>query len=66
LNGAYYIVAANPSSGATTTTFTVPGLIASSVHVFGEGRSLPVRSGRFTDSFGGLVARVYVAAPPGV
>ena len=66
LNGAYYIVAANPAYRSATATFTVPGLAASSVRVFGEGRSLSVRNGRFTDSFAGLGVHIYIAAPPGL
>src|SRR5207248_5953284 len=64
LNGAYYVVAANPSYSAATATFTVPGLTQGSVLVYGEHRTLPVVAGRFTDSFAGLGVHVYVAAPP--
>jgi len=66
LNGSYYIVAVNPGYRSATATFTVPGLAASSVRVFGEGRTVPVRNGRFTDAFAGLGVHIYIAAPQGL
>ena len=66
LNGAYYIVGATPAYRSATAIFTVPGLAASSVRVFGEGRTVPVRNGRFTDAFAGLGVHIYIAAPPGL
>lgn len=65
LNGAVYVVAANSSFSSAKAVFAVPGLRATSVSVFGEGRTLPVANGRFGDSFAGLGVHVYVAAPPG-
>jgi hypothetical protein len=65
LNGATYVIAANPSYSAAKATFTVPGLAATRVGVFGENRTLPVVNGRFSDSFRGLGVHVYVAAPAG-
>jgi len=66
LNGAYYVVAANPSYTPASATFTVPGVADGLVRVYGEGRTLPVSSGQFTDSFAGLGAHIYIAAPPGL
>jgi len=63
LNGAFYVVAANPSFRSARAVFTVPGLRSTSVSVFGEGRTLQVKDGSFVDSFKGLGVHVYVAAP---
>ena len=64
LNGAFYVIAANPSFSAAKAIFTVPGLKAGSVRIYGENRTIPVRNGRFSDTFGGLASRIYIAAPP--
>jgi len=64
-NGAVYVIAANASFSRLTARIAVPGLRASRVRVFGEGRTLPVVNGTIRDSFRGLAARVYVAPPPG-
>ena len=58
------MVAANPAGAPASATFTVPGLVGDTVSVFGEGRTLPVVGGRFSDSFAGLGVHVYIAAPP--
>ena len=63
--GATYVIAANASFSRLSASFRVPGLKARSVRVYGEGRTVPVRDGRITDWFRGLVTRVYIAAPPG-
>jgi hypothetical protein len=63
-NGATYVVAANASFVRRKTTFSVPGLDATRMRVFGEGRTVTVRNGQTTDSFRGLGVHVYIADPP--
>ena len=62
-NGATYVIAVNSWTKPATARIRVPGLTASSVRVFGEKRTLTVKGGAFVDSFRGLRARIYVAAP---
>ncbi len=64
-NGATYVIAANASFSRVAARIRVPGLRASRVRVFGEGRTVPVVDGAIEDSFRGLAARVYVAPPVG-
>ena len=63
-NGATYVIAANASFARRRATFTVPGLKATQLRVFGEGRMVPVRQGRIADGFRGLAAHIYIADPP--
>lgn len=63
-NGATYVVAANASFTRRRASFGVPGLRATRMRVFGEGRTVPVRNGRVTDGFRGLASRIYIADPP--
>lgn len=63
VNGATYVIAVNSWIDPVTVRIHVPGLTARSVQVFDEKRTLPVRNGTIVDSFRGLRARVYVAAP---
>jgi hypothetical protein len=62
-NGATYVIAVNSWTTPATARIRVPGLESGSVRVFGEMRTLKVKDGSFVDSFRGLRARVYVAAP---
>jgi hypothetical protein len=62
-NGATYVIAVNSWTKPATARIRVPGLTSSSVRVFGEKRTLTVKGGAFVDSFRGLRARIYVAAP---
>ena len=62
-NGATYVIAANASFVRQRETFTVPGLEATQMRVFGEGRMVAVHNGRITDGFRGLAVHVYIADP---
>jgi hypothetical protein len=62
-NGATYVIAVNSWINPVKARIRVPGLTARSVRVFGEKRTVPVKNGVIVDSFRGLRARVYVAAP---
>lgn len=64
-HGATYVIAANASFSRVTARIAVPGLGASRVRVFGQGRTVRVENGVIRDSFRGLQARMYVAPPPG-
>jgi hypothetical protein len=62
-NGAVYVIAVNASRAATTATITVPALgdrVLQSLD--GQHRVTPA-GGSFTDTFGPLEVRIYVAAP---
>ena len=60
------MIAVNSTSKTAKTTFSLPGLGADTVAwVYGEGRTVPVRKGTFTDSFAPLAVHIYVVAPPG-
>lgn len=51
-NGATYLLTAEMRSGTTTATFTLRDFPASATaEVLGEGRSIPVESGAFQDSY---------------
>ena len=65
-HGATYVIAVNSWITPVQAQIRVPGLSASSVRVFGENTVLPVRNGTIVDSFRGLRAKVYVAAPSGL
>jgi hypothetical protein len=62
-NGATYVIAANSSFVRQRETFSVPGLEATHMRVFGEGRTVAVNNGRITDGFRGLAVHVYIADP---
>jgi hypothetical protein len=64
-NGATYVIAVNSWIEPAKVRISVPGLRATTVRVFGEKRTLSVRNGTIVDSFRGLKARVFIAAPPG-
>ena len=62
-NGATYVIAANAAFTRRRATFTVPGLAATQMRVFGEGRMVPVREGKIADGFRGLAVHIYIADP---
>jgi hypothetical protein len=64
-DGARYVIAVNATAKTRQTTFTLPGLGTTVGWVYGEGRTVPVRKGTFTDSFAPLAVHIYVVAPPG-
>ncbi len=64
-NGAVYVIAVNPTFARTSARITVPGLAATAVRRFGDGRWLATRGGVLRDSFRGLEVKIYVAPPPG-
>jgi F5/8 type C domain len=49
--GKFYVFAGNKEAGPRTATFDVPCIGPATVTVLGEGRTIPVTGGRFTDSF---------------
>jgi hypothetical protein len=64
-NGAVYVIAVNPTFARTSARITVPGLAATAVRRFGDGRRLATRAGVLRDSFRGLEVKIYIAPPPG-
>jgi hypothetical protein len=56
-NGSTYIFSVAMRNGSTTGTFTVPS--GSSVEVIGEGRTIPITNGKFSDNFGGYGVHLY-------
>ena len=61
LNGAVYILAANPTSTLVQGTFLDPGLQAGTqIQVMFENRTITAQAGGFTDSFSGVSRHVYV------
>lgn len=55
--GSTYIFAVAMRSGTTTATFTVSS--GTTVTVLGENRSIPIASGKFSDSFSGYGVHIY-------
>ncbi len=64
-DGARYVIAVNSSLQTRKAGFTLPALGDTVGWVYGEGRSVPVTAGSFSDSFAPLAVHVYVIAPPG-
>jgi hypothetical protein len=62
-NGAVYVIAVNASRAPATATITVPALGDRTVMSLDGQHRVTAAGGSFTDSFGPLEARVYVAAP---
>ncbi len=62
LNGATYVIAVNTSWRRVRASVSAPG-VRGAARVFGERRSVRVRGGAITDSFGPLQAHVYVVDP---
>ena len=62
-NGAVYVIAVNASRAPTTATITVPALGDRVLLSLDGQHRVTAAGGSFTDTFGSLEARVYVAAP---
>jgi len=62
-NGAVYVIAVNASRSAATASINVPALGDRVLRSLDGQRTLTANGGSFTDSFGPLEVRVYVAAP---
>jgi hypothetical protein len=62
-NGAVYVIAVNASRAATTATITVPALVDRVLLSLDGQHRVTASGGSFSDSFGPLEARVYIAAP---
>jgi hypothetical protein len=63
LNGAVYVVAVNPTRRLVRARIDVPVLGTRRASILAGG-SVTARDGSFVDALPGLVARLYVAAPP--
>ena len=63
-DAATYLIAVNASLRPLRSSFTVPGLLARTALVYGEGRTVSVSGGRITDSFNGLAVHIYIVPPP--
>jgi hypothetical protein len=62
-NGAVYVIAVNASRDAATASINVPALGDRVLRSLDGQHTLTASGGSFTDSFGPLEVRVYVAAP---
>jgi hypothetical protein len=62
-NGALYVIAVNTRVRTARATLTVAGLGGRTLTVVDEGRQVVASGDSFTDTFGPLAARVYVAPP---
>jgi len=62
-NGAVYVIAVNASRASSTATITVPALVDRKLVSLDGQHAVTAGGGSFTDSFGPLEVRVYVAAP---
>jgi hypothetical protein len=62
-NGAVYVIAVNASRSAATASINVPALGGRVLRSLDGQHTLTANGGSFTDSFGPLEVRVYVAAP---
>ena len=63
-NGAVYVIAVNASRTSTTGTITVPALGDRPLRTLDGGHAVTAAGGSFTDSFGPLEVRIYIAAAP--
>jgi hypothetical protein len=62
-NGAVYVIAVNASRGASSATITVPALGDRVLKTLDGQHTVTASGGSFTDAFGPLEVRVYIAAP---
>jgi hypothetical protein len=62
-NGAVYVIAVNASRGATTATITAPALGDRVLRSLDRLHTVSASGGSFTDAFGPLEVRIYIAAP---
>jgi hypothetical protein len=63
LNGAFYVIAVNPTLTAVHTTIHARGLAGRAVSVVGEGRTVAAAGNSLQDDFAPLAVHLYVAAP---
>lgn len=59
VDGAVYILSSTMTTNATEATFSIEGLGDARVEVVNEDRTIPVKDGVFTDSFGGYDVNLY-------
>ena len=64
-NGALYVIAVNTSTAPVTASFTVPGIGARKLRVFGDGRVVTPLGNLVVDKLPGLGTAVYVVPPAG-
>ena len=62
-NGAAYVIAVNASRATASTTITVPAVGNRTLRSLDGSHAVTANGGSFTDSFGPLEVRVYVASP---
>jgi hypothetical protein len=62
-NGAVYVIAVNASRAPATATITVPAAGDRTLRTLDGAQVVTAKGGSFTDSFGPLEVRVYVASP---
>jgi hypothetical protein len=62
-NGAVYVIAVNASRASTTGTINVPALGNRALRSLDGQHTVTAAGGSFTDSFGPLEVRIYIAAP---
>jgi hypothetical protein len=62
-NGAVYVIAVNASRGTSAATITVPALADRTLRTLDGLHTVTASGGSFTDTFGPLEVRIYVAAP---
>jgi hypothetical protein len=58
-----YVIAVNPSRGPATASINVPALGDRVLRSLDGGQSVTASGGTFTDSFGPLEVRIYIASP---
>jgi hypothetical protein len=63
LNGAYYVIAVNPTPKEVRATISAPGIDGRRAAVVGQGRTVVASGDSFDDTFAAYAAHVYVAAP---
>ncbi len=63
--GAIYVFAVGMRNKQTTATFELPRPASGQIEVIDEGRSLPVRNGRFQDTFKPYEVHLYRLSAPG-
>jgi hypothetical protein len=62
-NGAVYVIAVNASRSPASATITVPALGNRSLRSLDGAHAVTANGGAFSDSFGPLEVRIYVASP---
>jgi hypothetical protein len=62
-NGAVYVIAVNASRASASATITVPAVGNRTLQSLDGAHAVTANGGSFTDSFGPLEVRVYVASP---